>query len=128
MLGKLVASSAIISIILVAILLQVTTPASAGPLGIFVLFVLVYMSVLGVLAYLIFWISRGLTKAATFVRLRRPIQPMSFRRAYYFASVTALTPVMIIGMQSIGDVGVYETLLIVFFTVIACVYIAKRTS
>src|SRR5215212_1776395 len=57
MLGKLVASSAIISIILVAILLQVTTPASAGPLGIFMLFVLVYVSVLGVLTYLIFCVS-----------------------------------------------------------------------
>jgi hypothetical protein len=128
MLSKLVASSAIVSIILVAILLQVTTPASAGPLGIFALFVLMYVSVLGVLTYLLFWVSQAIARVPLFIKLKRPVQALSFRRAYYFASVTALTPVMIMGMQSVGEVGVYETFLVVFFTVVACVYIAKRTS
>ncbi len=128
MLEKLVAFSSLVAIICVAILLQVTNPASIGPLGIFVLFILVYLSVLGVLTYLIFWASLALSKVILFLRARRPVQPLSFRRAYYFSSVTSLAPVMIIGMQSVGEVGMYETLLIAFFTVIACVYIAKRTS
>ncbi len=128
MLEKLVAFSSLVAIICVAILLQVTNPASIGPLGIFVLFILVYLSVLGVLTYLIFWASLALSKVFLFLRARRPIQPLSFRRAYYFSSVTSLAPVMIIGMQSVGEVGMYETLLIAFFTVISCVYIAKRTS
>ena len=40
----------------------------------------------------------------------------------------ALAPVMIIGMQSVGEVGLYELSLVVVFLVIACVYIAKRTQ
>lgn len=128
MLGKLVASSSIISIILVAILLQVTSPARIGPLGIFILFVLVYVSVLGALTYLLFWVSRIAAKVASFAVTKRPIQPLSLRRAYYFSSVVSLAPVMIVGMQSVGTVGIYETLLVLFFVVIACVYISKRTS
>jgi hypothetical protein len=128
MLEKLVAFSSIVAIICVAILLQVTNPASIGPLGIFVLFILVYLSVLGVLTYLIFWASLVVSRVILFLRARRPMQPLSFQRSYYFSSVTSLAPVMIIGMQSVGEVGIYETLLVGFFTVIACVYIAKRTS
>ena len=128
MLEKLVAFSSVVAIICATILLQVTNPASIGPLGIFVLFIMVYLSVLGVLTYLIFWASLAVSKVILFLRARRSVQPLSFRRAYYFSSVTSLAPVMIIGMQSVGEVGVYEMLLIVFFTVIACIYIAKRTS
>lgn len=122
------AFSSLVAVILIAVLLQVTNPASIGVLGIFILFVLFYLSVLGTLTYLIFWASRTMSKLVLFMRPRRPVQPLSFRRSYYFASVTALAPVMIVGMQSVGEVGIYETLLIAFFTVIACIYIAKRTS
>ncbi len=128
MLEKLIPFGSVVATLCVAILLQVTNPATIGPLGIFVLFILVYLSVLGVLTYLIFWISLVVSKLILFLRARPPIQPLSFRRSYYFSSVTSLAPLMIIGMQSVGEVGIYETLLIVFFTAIACVYIAKRTS
>jgi hypothetical protein len=129
MLGKLVSSSSMISIVLVAILLQATSPASIGPLGIFVFFILVYISVLGVLTYLLFWASQLLVKVPLLVTAtKRVATSFSLRRAYYFSSVLALAPVMIIGMQSVDEVGIYETLLVVFFTIIACVYISKRTS
>lgn len=128
MLEKFVAFSSLVAVILIAVLLQVTNPASIGVLGIFILFVLFYLSVLGALTYLIFWTSRIMSKLVLFMRSRRHVQPLSFRRSYYFASVSALAPVMIVGMQSVGEVGIYETLLIAFFTVIACIYIAKRTS
>jgi hypothetical protein len=129
MLGKLISASSIISIVLVAILLQITSPANIGPLGIFVFFILLYVSVLGMLTYLIFCVSQLLVKVPLIMTTaKRGVSPFSLRRAYYFSSVLALAPVMIIGMQSVDEVGIYETLLVVFFTVIACVYISKRTS
>lgn len=53
---------------------------------------------------------------------------MTLGRSYYFASVIALAPVMVVGMQSVGEVGLYELLLVILFVGIACVYIAKRTN
>lgn len=128
MLGKLAALSSVTCIVLVAILLQTTNPATIGPLGIFVLFVLVYVSVLGLLTYFLFWVSAAVVRLFSILRVKRMYQPLSLRRSYYFSSVIALAPIMIIGMQSVGEVGIYETLLIVFFTTIACVYVSKRTS
>lgn len=128
MLGKLVASSSIISIVLVAIMLQVTTPANIGPLGIFMLFILVYVSVLGVLTYLLFLGSQMVVKMAGFVTAKRPLRPLSFSRAYYFSSIITLAPIMFIGLQSVGEVGIYEIFLIFMFVAVGCVYISKRTS
>ena len=55
------------------------------------------------------------------------MQPLSLRKAYYFASVMGLAPVMFIGMQSVGEVGFYELVLIILFVGISCMYIAKRS-
>jgi len=57
---------------------------------------------------------------------RRPLQPMAFRRAYYFSTVLAAAPVMLIGLQSVQSVGVYELLLVGIFEIVACVYVSKR--
>ena len=54
------------------------------------------------------------------------MQPLSFRRSYYFSTVLAAAPVMLIGLQSVGSVGIYEFILVMLFVVIGCVYIAKR--
>lgn len=128
MLERIIAFSSVASVVLVAALLQLTSPANVGPFGVFVLFVLIYLSVFGVLTFFIFWMSQIASRIVLLTRARRAIQPLGFRRAYYFASVSALAPVMVVGMQSVGEVGIYETFLVIFFTVIACVYIAKRTS
>ena len=51
---------------------------------------------------------------------------MEFRRAYYFSTVLAAGPVMLIGLQSVQSIGIYEFLLVVIFEVVACVYVSKR--
>lgn len=65
-------------------------------------------------------LSRSFTK--------RTLPSLTIRRSYYFSSVLALAPVMFIGMQSVGEVGIYEVVLVLLFVGIACVYVAKRTS
>ena len=128
MLGKMVAAGSIVSTILVVIMLQVTSPARVGPLGIFVLFVLLYVSVLGVLTYLLYGISRVTSKLASTFTAKRPVQPLSFQRAYYFSSILSLAPIMLMGLHSVGEVGIYEVLLVMIFIVVGCVYISKRTG
>lgn len=118
----------IASVAILAVLLQTTKPASAGPLGILVVFILMYVSMLCALTFFMYGISRLIVKVATPVTVRRPLQAISLRQSYYYSSVIALAPVMIIGMQSVGEVGLYDVMLVMIFVVIACVYIAKRTN
>lgn len=128
MLARVIVISFVTATMLLVILLQTTTPSTIGPLGILIVFILMYVSVLGVLTFLLFWGSRSLARLSRSMVTRRPVQPLSLGRAYYFSSVLALAPVMFVGMQSVGQVSVSDVFLIVLFTTMTCVYIAKRTS
>lgn len=128
MLGRILTISLIAAVMLLIILLQTTTPATIGPLGILFVFVLMYVSVLCVLTFLFFTISRVVARISSSITVKRPWQPLTLVRSYYFSSVIALAPVMLVGMQSVGEVSFYEVMLIVVFIVISCVYIAKRTA
>jgi hypothetical protein len=128
MLGKVVTISSIVAMLLLAILLYTTAPATAGPLGILIVFILMYVSALGVLTFFLYGASRVVARLSRSITVKRPLETISFSRSYYFSSVIALVPVMFIGMKSVGEVGVYEILLVMTFAVIACIYIAKRTN
>ncbi len=120
MLEKVLAISSLLAAVLLLALLQVTSPASIHPIGILFVFLLLYVLALGVLTFFIIgiqWILVGF-------KIRR--EALSSRRAYFYASVLALAPVILMCMQSLGQVGVYETALVVAFESIACFYIAKR--
>lgn len=126
--GRVVAISSMVALLLLVVVLQMTTPVAIGPLGILMVFILMYVSVLGALAFLLYGGSRIVARISSSVTVKRPIQPMDFGRAYYYSSVISLAPVMFIGMQSVGEVGIYDVLLVILFVVIACFYIAKRGS
>lgn len=85
-----------------------------------------YTSALGVLTYLFVLGSRLISKLAHAARTRRPLRPLRFLHAYYYASVIAIAPAMLVGMLSIGGAGMIEIILVVVFIVAACVYIRKR--
>jgi hypothetical protein len=115
------------AMVLLTVLLQTTTPASIGPLGILFVFILLYVSVLGVLTFLLFVCSKAMVKVLSMVMTKKTIHSLSLGRSYYYSSVLALAPVLFVGMQSVGEVSIYDVLLVVLFVVIACIYIAKRT-
>lgn len=123
MLGKVLATTTLIAFVLLSALLQSTSPSTIHPVGILVIFVLIYTLALGLLTFFIFGIGRIMRG---FIKHVRKSQEMSLQRAYYFASVLALAPVMYMGVRSIGRTGVYELALIIVFEIIACFYIAKR--
>lgn len=128
MLGRIIILSVIVATTVLVVLLFGTEPATIGPVGMLIIFILMYISALGVVTFLLYGGSRILSKIASSFTVKKPMNAMSFRRAYYFSSVLALAPVMIIGLQSVGGVGVYELLLIGLFELIACIYIAKRVN
>jgi hypothetical membrane protein len=68
---------------------------------------------------LIVMVSSGMT-------VRKPLRKMEFRRAYYFSTVLAAAPVMLIGLQSVQSIGVYEVILVLIFEVVACLYVSRR--
>jgi hypothetical protein len=128
MLGRLVAVSSFVATFLLIVLLYATKPATIGPLGILIVFILMYVSVLGVLTFLLYGTSRIIHKVSASFTVKKPLPKLSLNKSYYFSSVVALAPVMFVAMQSVGEVGIYEVLLVALFVIIACVYIAKRTA
>jgi hypothetical protein len=127
MLGRVVALSMVAAMVLLAVILQTTTPATIGPLGILFVFILLYVSVLGVLTFLLFGVGKITIKIVSSLAPQRSLPQFTFGRAYYYSSVLSLAPVLFMGMQSVGEVSIYDVLLVVVFVVIACIYIAKRT-
>jgi hypothetical protein len=126
MLEKIVAITTIVSLCLLALLLNVSAPTTIGPLGILAVFILGYLSSLGVMTYFLYTVSRLVAHLSSAFTVKRPIQAMLFRHAYYYSTVIAAAPIMLIGLQSVGATGIYEVILVLIFVVIGCVYITKR--
>ena len=53
---------------------------------------------------------------------------MPFRKAYYYSTVLAAAPVMLIGLQSVRSIGFYEFALVVIFEIVACVYVGRKMA
>lgn len=126
MLPRTVATLSIVSLCLLILLLTFTSPATAGPFGLLLLFIAAYMTFLGLISFFLFGMNRLIVMVSVSMSPRKPLRPMEFRRAYYFSTVLAAAPVMLIGLQSVQSVGVYELILVIIFEAVACLYVSKR--
>jgi len=118
----------LVSLCLLTILLNTTAPATAGPFGILAIFIFAYLASLGMTTYFLYGASRVTSHLAAAFTVKRPLRALVFKRAYYYSTVLAAAPIMLIGLQSVGSIGLYEFILVLLFTVIGCVYISKRIS
>lgn len=122
MLIKLALSTALLSSALLLLLLNVTSPSTANPLGVLAVFVALYVFSVAVIAIGI---------AVSSLLKRRVVsqaQRIDDRKVYYYATTLGIAPVILLAIQSIGGVGFYDVLMVLAFEVIACTYIAKQTS
>ena len=126
MLPRIIATLALASLVILSLMLTFTSPATAGPFGLLVIFVSAYLTFVGLISFFLFGINRLIVMVSANMTLRKPIERVPFKRAYYFSTVLAAAPVMLIGLQSVGTIGIYGILLVVIFELIACLYIAKR--
>lgn len=128
MLKIIISITTVISLCLLTVLLNITTPATAGPFGILVIFILAYLSLLGVMTFLLHGASWVIAHLSTALVARRPFEAFTFKHAYYYSTVVAAAPIMLIGLQSVGSVGIYEFILVSFFVFIGCLYVSKRVQ
>ena len=126
MLGKILLIGSVVAAIALVFLLNQTTPNQAGPLGVLVIFLLMYVLALVGVTFAIHGGSRLIAKFSASLTVKRPFRVVSLKRSYYYASIIALAPVMLIGMQSVSGINVYDVLLVIFFVLIGVVYISRR--
>jgi len=126
MLPRIIATLSLASLCVLSLMLTFTSPASAGPFGLLVIFITAYLTFLGLISFFLFGINRLIVMVSSGMTIRKPLRPMAFKRAYYYSTVLAAGPVMLIGLQSVQSIGVYEVILVLIFEVVACLYVTKR--
>lgn len=109
------------SLILLLAMMNFTTPADIGPLGVLVFFTLVYAICLGLMVLL----CRGYFSTLSKMK-KRPIEGIN-KKSFYYGSVLAFAPILMIFMRSFGGLNFLEVFLIVLFVIISCFYISKKT-
>ena len=114
----------IISLGVLLFLWNSTNPAEIGPSGVFVIFVLLYLFWLGVMFILLRVVSFLIKKL---VKRSPTLRYLNGRVAYYIASVVAFVPVLILAMQSVGQLEVRDIALVIVFASLAIFYIVRRT-
>lgn len=128
MLERVIAISSITSLCLLVIILNVVTPTDIGPFGILAFFGLSYLFLWGVVTYFIFIFSKLAAHLASAFTAKKPLTALRFKKAAYFGVIIAAAPVILLGLQTVGSIGMYEVLLTLLFVAVGCFYIAKRAA
>lgn len=128
MLRIILSITTVVSLCLLTVLLNVTTPATAGPFGILAIFFFAYMLSLGVVTFFIYWASRIVAHMSAGLITRKPLEAMTLKNSYYYSTIIAAVPILLIGLQSVGAIGFYEFILVSVFVIIGCLYISKRVQ
>lgn len=105
-----------------------SSPVEAGAIGILSVFLLSYVLLVVVLTFFIFTAHRIIIRLFYSDRAEHITDKVTFRRSYYFASILALGPILLVSLRSVGQVGVTELLLVCTLLVIGCLYVSRQTS
>ena len=118
---RIFAGMSLAAVVFLMTMVNLTTPSDVGPFGVLVFFTLIYLVCLGVMVGLcrVFFAVRG--------KVRGVQGGTNHKRSYYFASILAFAPMLLIFMRSFGELNLLEIFLVAFFAVIGCFYISKRT-
>lgn len=128
MFARILTSISIVSFCLLVLLLTLTAPSSTGPVVILFVFILTYLSLLGAVTFLLYAGTRTFY-FVTHLLTNRPVRSrLSLNRAYLYATVLAVLPMVIVGLYSANGIRWYELLLVGIFGCIGVLYIAKRTK
>lgn len=127
MLVRVLIVSTIIGLVTLVAMLLLTNPGTLGPLGILIVFIAGYTSLLGIMTCFLYFSQRLYRVVARVVWPRNTIGRMSLQRAYFYSTILALLPMMLISLYSVGRVTPYEIGLLAVFGLMGVIYIAKRT-
>ena len=126
MLPRIIATLSLASLCVLSLMLTFTSPATAGPFGLLVIFITAYLTFVGLISFFLFGINRLVIMVSSGMTIQKPLRAMDFKCAYYYSTVLAAAPVMLIGLQSVQSIGIYEIILVLIFEVVACLYVSRR--
>lgn len=113
---------------LLYVIFQSTDPASIGPGGVLIVFVLIYLGCLSILFILLrfglYWVGRLLALRKS--RKAPALPGMEIRKAYYVASVLAFVPVIFLAMHAYSQLQFTDVALVAVLMSIVTFYIIKR--
>ena len=101
--------------------LNATDPLTSGPLSILAVFVLIYLLILSTLAVLLHIFALA-------IRLIKPEITLPLRQGYYLLSVASMAPVLLIALNTLGQLDILECFLIFVLVGLGCFYILRRTA
>lgn len=118
----------ILSVVFLLLILNSTNPLDGGPVVILIIFILLYIICAGMFFILL---NSGVRIASRLWARRKSINAREWRigvrRAYYIASVLAFGPVLLLAMQSVGQLQFRDVLLVIVLLILAIFYVIKRS-
>lgn len=128
MFTKILIIVGVLSAVCLGYILVSTTPMAAGATGILAVFLLSYIMSVIVLTFFIFVTHRIITKLFYSDRTGSVADDVTLRRSYYFASIVALGPLILVSLRSVGKIGVMEVALVLFLLAIGLLYVSRQTG
>ena len=126
MLPRIIATISLASLCLLSYMVTFTSPADAGPFGLLTIFITAYLTFVGMISFFLCGVNRLMIMVSPKGTVKKTVRSFTFKRAYYYSTVLALAPVLLVGLQSVGSISFYEVGLVILFEIIACVYVGKR--
>lgn len=115
-----------VTLVIALLIMQLTTPDVVGPLGVLAFFILIYISFTSGIYLGLITVVNLLAKVLPPGRWKLMTEGLRPMKAYYYSSTLALAPVILIGMQSVGEVRPLDIILLIIFEIVACFYISRR--
>ncbi len=115
MLNRMITILSLVALGIMMVMLNFTTPAAVGPLGVLVFFTTIYMVVFGLAVLLV--------RAFSKMNGRKGVLR---RKDYCYAAVGAFAPILLLLAQSFGSLSIWTILLSVAFVFLGCFAISKR--
>lgn len=110
----------VLSLAVLLVLLHAVSPLNAGPLGILLVFALIYIFTASAL-YLLLEILLKI------IHLLAPSKgSASNKKLYYIVSIVAFAPVFLLALHSIGQLEVRDFLLVIVLVAISSFYVMRR--
>lgn len=107
-------------LLLIAVL-NGTNPLQTGPASILLVFIMLYLLVLSTLAAILHVVG-------AVWRTLRPRTIINLRRGYYVLTVVSIAPVLMVALNTLGQLGILEGSLILLLVSLGCFYVLRRTT
>ncbi|HET8689998.1 MAG TPA: hypothetical protein VFL81_01005 [Candidatus Saccharimonadales bacterium] len=114
----------VLALLALLAIFSLTNPIGIGPVGVLIVFILFYVFFASSF-FLLLYYGGGLVAKVSQRRLKA--KGMASHKAYYVSSVLAFGPVLLIALQSVGQLKIQDVALVVILLVIAVFYVVRRS-